>query len=108
MHAELHSSWEQINEAVSANESLWNGDPKSAVKILRYGDLGTKNNFYFIDIELCESNLAQYVHGEKTVDVLCEWSLADKSKILTSIMNHVLAGLSFLHGKGKVPGGLKP
>jgi hypothetical protein len=45
-------------------------DPKYLVKILRHGDFGTDKMSYFINMELCDFSLAQYIKLGKAVDGL--------------------------------------
>ena len=76
-------------------------------------------DIYFIDMELCDMNLHNYIHGERTVlqepdkprspvFVLKDSDIKEKMRNAWEIMIHISKGLEFLHNQGQVHRDLKP
>jgi serine/threonine protein kinase len=55
--------------------------------------------FYFIDMELCDINLDEYLQGRRDLHSLFEWKIAEgHGPFLTyTILQEILAGLIFIH-----------
>jgi serine/threonine protein kinase len=76
--------------------------------------------YYYIDMELCDINLDDYIHGDRNVIFLTtrgfasnvfvakECSLLEKMRNLWTIMIHISQGLEFIHQNGQVHRDLKP
>lgn len=96
------------------------GDHENIVKILREGSFDT--GFNFIDMELCDINLRDYIHRDgdqitlaRSLESLAPvfikrkgslWS--EKMQNMWTIGIHIVRGLEFLHSHKQVHRDLKP
>jgi serine/threonine protein kinase len=72
------------------------------VAVYRYGQLGDS---YYIDMELCEFNLEQYIYGFDMADRMLP---ALDMTTLLKIMRDVCRGLAFIHESKKLHRDIKP
>lgn len=84
--------------------------------------MGNPFHYYILDMELCQFNLDEYIHGERSTllealgPLSWEFVVVDRSDkfLLPQIENiwtialHVADGLAFIHGFGQVHRDLKP
>jgi serine/threonine protein kinase len=64
---------------------------------------------YFIDMELCDISLTQYLSPEAPhVAGLEPWITVPKNVQVSSILEQILRGVSFLHLHSMIHGNLKP
>jgi serine/threonine protein kinase len=93
-------------------EKLCKGAHRNVIEIFRHGRLRPDSAFYFIDMELCNINLDEYLHGAKMVSGLVDWKQGvDEGNIITltcGIMDQIAAGLGFIHGHNEVHRDLSP
>lgn len=76
--------------------------------------------YYYIDMELCDLNLDDYIHGDRqasfpmarahaiNIFVSKDCSLLEKMRNVWTIMIHISQGLDFIHQNGQVHRDLKP
>lgn len=93
------------------------GGHLNIVGILGHGPL-SNSTFYFIDMELCDFNLDDYISGRCSMildhaDIDFqqqphELSSLSKQQAIWTVMTHITEGLSFLHGRNFVHRDLKP
>lgn len=87
---------------------------RSHLNVIRLFDDGTivPNSLYYIDMELCDINLEQYINGIGTIvgfHRLRDWAKSEPDLFLiTAIMQQLLSGLAFIHMQGQVHRDLKP
>jgi serine/threonine protein kinase len=88
---------------------------ESHLNIIRLIDYGVivGDSIFYIDMELCDISLDEYVKGKGTVvgfHRLRNWDESghDKLFLLTAIIQQLLSGLAFIHKHGKVHRDLKP
>jgi len=88
------------NELRTIDKLCKQNSHENIVAVYRYGQLGY---WCYIDMELCEFNLDQYIaHTAK-------WSLPTlDTKILLKIMQDVSRGLAFIHENNTVHRDIKP
>jgi serine/threonine protein kinase len=101
--------------ANEVNEMLSFKDHQSdhVIEILRNGSMGPNSKDCFIDMEYCEINLDEYIHGKKTsIHGLPDYvqSIRDGHIPLFTfgLLQEVLSGLIFIHNHGYVHCDLKP
>jgi len=70
------------------------------------------NSIYFIDMELCDINLSQYIngsHGVTGIHGLPPWKKEEPDIFLiTAIMQQLISALAFIHKEDKVHRDLDP
>ena len=98
------------------------GQHENIVQILKHGWLGSPHNYFFIDMDLCASNLHDYIYGERSIpvdsDMQCslknpayvsrDGSLLVKMRNVWTIMSHLANGLKFIHSQKQVHRDIKP
>ena len=91
-------------------KKIENHEHPNIVQILKHGSL-KGSQYYYIDMELCQLNLAQYIEGNWPEAVqggvyfrTTEASVAH----CWDIMKDIARGLAFFHGMGEVHRDLKP
>jgi len=95
---------------------------ENIIRILGHGWLPEPHSYFYIDMELYDSNLYEYIYGTRTVQDAAE-SLDDepnpayiprecsflvKLRNIWTIMTHISDGLKFIHTYRRVHRGLKP
>lgn len=80
------------------------------VTVLKIGDLPP---CVFIDMELCELNLDDYIYCKKDPSAVATYFIKDqipplKSQQIWNVMFNIAKGVEFLHGKGMIHRDLKP
>ena len=93
------------------------GGHKNIVELLRHGEL-TYMSLYYIDMELCDLNLADYINGQRSSMVTIDLQSSRSAKIHISsklkfamvldIMNDIADGLAFIHSRKVIHRDLKP
>jgi serine/threonine protein kinase len=82
------------------------------VQVLRLGEL--KNSpYYFIDMELCDCNLAHYIYqdssnSESIPHFYDDAPLSVKGLQIWHIMRQIVSGTAFIHSQNEVHRDLKP
>lgn len=98
------------------------GDHRNITLILDHGWLPKPHSYFYIDMELCDSNLHDYIHGVRTLQddtepfddmkfpvyVPRNISLLTKLRNTWTIMSHISDGLKFIHAHSQVHRDLKP
>lgn len=98
-------------EAQAIEKVCGKGSHPHIVEVLRMGELQNSSD-YFIDMELCDLNLADYIYGVKPIDGLPFYSKTAapplRSQQIWYIMIHIARGAKFMHSIGVVHRDLKP
>jgi len=97
------------------------GGKKNIVDILGHGRFGGPFSFHYIDMELCDINLHDYIHNNTNVVTdmpSFRWHSASfvhnnafsATTILSiwTIMHQIASGLAFIHFHGQVHRDMKP
>jgi serine/threonine protein kinase len=97
---------------VKAMKDLCQQSHLNVIRLIDYGAI-VNDSLFYIDMELCDITLEQYINGTgATVGFhrLQDWdqSEPDKLFLLTAIIQQLLCGLAFIHKHGKVHRDLKP
>jgi serine/threonine protein kinase len=101
-----------IRNELRAIDKLCKLSNKNIIRVLEHGRLNN-TAFYFIDMELCNINLRQYLHGTETgVPGLIDLTAAAKDGqgpfLVVAIFQQLVSGLSFIHGHNEVHRDLAP
>jgi len=85
---------------------------KNLIEVFEFGMLPV-GSFYFIDMELCDFNLDEYMKHPATSLVgsisLNNTTLSmQRAKWIWDIMKDITCGLAFIHSEGKVHRDIKP
>ena len=83
------------------------------IDIYQHGVLQPPHTFYYIDMDLCDINLEQYIYSLKRgIHGLMDWSLAVEAGeglfLICAIMQQLLSGLKFIHGHNEAHRDLNP
>jgi serine/threonine protein kinase len=86
---------------------------ENIIQVFRHGLLRPIQTFYFIDMELCDLNLKEYLKNTKTgVRGLIEWPRAIREGhgpfLVCAILQQIIRGLAFIHSKGETHRDLNP
>ena len=66
------------------------------------------NMFTFIDMQLCDLSLDQYMKSIKTVNVVHAYSSHFSELQIWNIMIQIANGIAFIHSKGEIHRDIKP
>lgn len=114
------------NEVKAITDICASSGHGNVIRFLDHGPLPA-SDYYYIDMELCDFNLDKYIHApnrlpliwgrrlkrktrERLKPAFCEeWnSIQEKRENVWTIMDHITAGVEFLHGRGLAHRDLKP
>jgi translation initiation factor 2-alpha kinase 4 len=85
---------------------LCNGTNKNVVNVFKAG-INTNETIAYIDMELCEMNLAEYRRGMRSYGLI-HTSVELQASQIWEIMEQIANGLAFVHTTGYVHRDLKP
>jgi serine/threonine protein kinase len=97
---------EDIQSGIRAMDGLCRGQHPNIVKILNSGLLEPHGGYYFMDMELCDAHLADFLASRGLSKQQFEWP--DSVSYLWEIMGNIASGLEFIHSKLYVHRDLKP
>jgi serine/threonine protein kinase len=106
-------SAKDIENETRAIDLLCSERHENIIQVYGHGLLRPNQTFYYIDMELCELNLEQYLRNEITgVRGLLEWprviSEGHQVFLVCAIMQQIIRGLVFIHSKGEAHRDLSP
>jgi serine/threonine protein kinase len=96
------------------------GGKENIIDILGHGRFGGPFSFHYIDMELCDINLHEYIYNRHVVTDMPSFrrnsvafvdnDASPATKVLNSwtIMQQIAAGLAFIHLHGQVHRDMKP
>jgi len=95
-----------LNEARAINK-LCQGSHENIVTVFNHGRFNATFPLYFIDMELCDINLEEYLLGTKSgIRGLVDRGTACKEGrhqfLILAIMQQLISGLSFIHSHDEV------
>ena len=93
------------NEARAVRELCTPGAHPNIIAVIMHGELPSAQ-LYFIDMELCDINLSQYIHGAITLPSIPNFT-RDPQQI-GQIMKHIASGVKYIHSRNVVHRDLKP
>lgn len=107
-------SEDDIRDELHATSEISKIQHPNIVEILDHGNLNW-GDYYFIDMELCDLGLHQYIHGDPPTGyttnmafVPADWSCKLKQINVAIIIMHVAQGLQFIHEADLTHRDLKP
>jgi serine/threonine protein kinase len=93
-------------------EKLCKGSHQNIIIIFNHGRLRVQSAFYFIDMELCDFNLDEYLRGSKQAPGLSQWKREETTDaailLIWPIMDQITDGLAFIHRHKEVHRDLNP
>ena len=100
-----------IDNEVRAINKLCKSNHPNIVQVLGCGWLKPDGAFYFIDMELCEISLENYIQGG-TINGLVDWNTVrirdEVHEHAYKIMQQILNGLIYIHCRNEVHRDLSP
>jgi serine/threonine protein kinase len=99
-----------VQNEIRAITKLCDGSHANIIKILRHGELPDSSHA-FIDMELCDFNLEDFVKSMLCVArarASSQSSRQQRALEMWDIMHQIADGLTFIHEKGEVHRDLKP
>jgi serine/threonine protein kinase len=115
----LGATRRQIEQEVSAITALGHGADENVIQILRHGWLDPEESVYFIDMELCDRNLSEFImepldwtsfscvdHPEylRDKDPPIWWRTSEIMRVNFQLVN----GTEYIHRRDMVHRDLKP
>lgn len=106
------TSEKDVEKEVRAMDDLCKDSHYNIIKIFEYGRLQHSTDL-FVDMELCQINLDEYLQGSKTgVPGLIDWSASVEENqrpfLILAIFQQIIRGLDFIHRHGDVHCDLTP
>lgn len=102
---------QDIENEVRALEKLCTSKHPNIVQVLGHGKLKEDGAFFYIDMELCDTTLGRYIHGEQVKDLVNWETIVQNNEIrfhAYNIMREILRGLFYIHSLGVVHRDLNP
>jgi serine/threonine protein kinase len=101
----------EIDNEVRAINRLCKSNHPNIVQVLNFGRLKPDGAFYFIDMELCEISLENYIQGGP-INGLIDWNTVrirnEVHEHTYKIMQQVLNGVIYIHCCNEVHRDLSP
>jgi serine/threonine protein kinase len=102
-----------ISNEVRAIEKLCKHGHENLIRVFNHGLLKLNHSIYFIDMELCELNLDEYLHNTITgVPGLPSWefgiSNGHASFLIFAIVQQIIRAIVFIHDQGEAHRDLAP
>jgi serine/threonine protein kinase len=102
------------HEAQAITKICGQGAHRNIVAVLKLGEL-RDTSYYFIDMELCDLNLAEYIHRQALPNPLesIPYFIKDapppmKAQQIWNIMQQIASGIKYIHSLKVVHRDLKP
>ena len=100
-----------MENEVKAAKCLGTKSHPNIIQVFEHGVLDQVN--YFIDMELCDLNLREFLRGEKVKpdDWFLHWpieDLGDRLFFIVALLQEIANGLHFIHAHDQVHRDLKP
>jgi len=100
------------NEVRAITKLCEKGTHPHIITVLKIGEL-RDTRFLFIDMELCDLNLAEYIHCTRAVSSVPTYFIKDqppplRAQQIWNVMLHIAKGIQYLHNKDMVHRDLKP
>jgi serine/threonine protein kinase len=100
-----------VDNEVRALKKLCQNQHPNIVQVFDYGQLNTDGTIHFIDMELCDISLGNYLLGQELKDVISWTTVREQEEIPThayNILQQILNGLLFIHCLDEVHRDLSP
>ena len=102
---------DDVENEIRALKKLCQNRHPNIVQVSEYGELNPDSAIYFIDMELCDISLGNYLLGQELKDVVGWATVREEDEVPThayNILQQILNGLVFIHCLGEVHRDLSP
>jgi serine/threonine protein kinase len=97
-----------IENEVRAVKKLCTSSHANIVQVFDLGQMRTKSTFYYLDMELCDISLGNYMQGKRTPHLVSWAEFRSDPENLSLIHEDILDGLIFIHSHDEVHRDLSP
>jgi serine/threonine protein kinase len=110
LHVSGFNSEEDVHNEIRNINQLAGAAHENIVAVIKHGYL--QRSYYFIDMELCDYNLADYMQEQRTRLNVSHYDDTDSQLICArdgfNIAMQICAGLEYIHARHAVHRDLKP
>ena len=102
---------DDVDNEIRALKKLCQDQQSNIVQVFDHGLLNPDNTIHFIDMELCDISLANYLLGQELKDVVSWPTVREQEEILShayNILQQILNGLVYIHCLEEVHRDLSP
>lgn len=102
---------DDVENEIRALKKLCQNQHPNIVQVFEYGELNPDSAIHFIDMELCDISLGNYLLGHELKDVASWATVQEQDEVPThayNILQQILNGLVYIHCLDEVHRDLSP
>jgi len=97
-----------VENEVRAVEKLCTNQHTNLVQVFDLGQMRSNSTFYYIDMELCDISLGEYMQGSQTTNLVSWNEFRNDLENLSIVSEDIIDGLIFIHSNDEVHRDLSP